>query len=290
MRLLRYGKAGEERPGILDEAGNIRDLSQYVDDITADTLSPEMLEKLSVLNVEDLPRVTGNPRLGPCVGNTRKFICVGLNYSDHAAETHAEVPPEPILFMKSPHAIVGPNDDVEIPHNSHKTDWEVELGVIIGKTAKYVSEEDALNYVAGYCVVNDLSEREFQLERQGQWMKGKSCDTFGPVGPWLVTRDEIADPQQLQMWLDVDGHRYQQGSTNTMIYNVRYLVSYISQFMSLHPGDIISTGTPPGVGMGQKPPVYLKPQQTLRLGIEGLGTQQQRTYSAVLSRTTTGDY
>lgn len=280
MRLLRYGQPGNERPGLLDSTGKIRDLSQHIDDLDAKTLTPELLTKLAELPEDALPVVVGSPRLGPCVGGSRKFICVGLNYSDHAAETNAVVPPEPIIFMKSPHAIVGPDDDVEIPRGSQKTDWEVELGVVIGKTAKYVSEDEALNYVAGYCVVNDLSEREFQIERQGQWVKGKSCDTFGPIGPWLVTRDEVADPQQLTMWLEVDGHRYQSGSTSTMIYSVRYLVSYISQFMSLHPGDIISTGTPPGVGMGQKPPVYLRPGQTMRLGIEGLGIQQQRTYSA----------
>ncbi|MCT4713019.1 fumarylacetoacetate hydrolase family protein [Enterobacteriaceae bacterium H11S18] len=280
MRLLRYGQPGNERPGLLDSTGKIRDLSQHIDDLDAKTLTPELLTKLAELPEDALPVVVGSPRLGPCVGGSRKFICVGLNYSDHAAETNAVVPPEPIIFMKSPHAIVGPDDDVEIPRGSQKTDWEVELGVVIGKTAKYVSEDEALDYVAGYCVVNDLSEREFQIERQGQWVKGKSCDTFGPIGPWLVTRDEVADPQQLTMWLEVDGHRYQSGSTSTMIYSVRYLVSYISQFMSLHPGDIISTGTPPGVGMGQKPPVYLRPGQTMRLGIEGLGIQQQRTYSA----------
>jgi 2-keto-4-pentenoate hydratase/2-oxohepta-3-ene-1,7-dioic acid hydratase in catechol pathway len=280
MRLLRYGQPGNERPGLLDSTGKIRDLSQHIDDLDAKTLTPELLTKLAALPEDALPVVAGSPRLGPCVGGSRKFICVGLNYSDHAAETNAVVPPEPIIFMKSPHAIVGPDDDVEIPRGSQKTDWEVELGVVIGKTAKYVSEDEALDYVAGYCVVNDLSEREFQIERQGQWVKGKSCDTFGPIGPWLVTRDEVADPQQLSMWLEVDGHRYQSGSTNTMIYSVRYLVSYISQFMSLHPGDIISTGTPPGVGMGQNPPVYLRPGQTMRLGIEGLGVQQQRTFSA----------
>jgi 2-keto-4-pentenoate hydratase/2-oxohepta-3-ene-1,7-dioic acid hydratase in catechol pathway len=277
MRLLRYGNPGQERPGLLDSSGIIRDLSAYIDDLTPETLSPEMLNRLAALPVEKLPPVAGEPRLGPCVSGTRNFICVGLNYSDHAAETNAAVPPEPILFMKSPYAIVGPNDDIDIPRHSVKTDWEVELGVVIGKTAKYVSEEDALAYVAGYCVINDLSEREFQIERQGQWVKGKSCDTFGPIGPWLVTKDEISDPQQLPMWLEVDGHRYQNGTTATMIYSVRYLVSYISQFMSLHPGDIISTGTPPGVGMGQKPPVYLKAGQVMRLGIEGLGIQQQTT-------------
>lgn len=289
MRLLRFGQPGEECPGLLDATGKIRDLSQHIGDLDAQTLSPELLKKIAAIPLDTLPVVEGNPRLGPCIGGSRKFICVGLNYSDHAAETNAVVPPEPIIFMKSPHAIVGPDDDVEIPRASRKTDWEVELGVVIGKTAKYVSEEDALNYVAGYCVVNDLSEREFQIERQGQWVKGKSCDTFGPIGPWLVTRDEIPNPQQLSMWLEVDGHRYQNGSTSTMIYSVNYLVSYISQFMSLHPGDIISTGTPPGVGMGQKPPVYLRPGQTMRLGIEGLGIQQQRTYSADEIITTQGE-
>ncbi|QKN81535.1 fumarylacetoacetate hydrolase family protein [Scandinavium goeteborgense] len=277
MRLLRFGQPGQERPGLLDGQGNIRDLSAWIDDISADTLSPEMLARLASLSPDELPLVEGNPRLGSCVGGSRKFICVGLNYSDHAAETNAVVPPEPILFMKSPHAIVGPNDEVEIPRGSQKTDWEVELGVVIGKKAKYVSEAEAMEHIAGYCVINDLSERAFQIERQGQWVKGKSCDTFGPTGPWLVTQDEIPDPQNLNMWLEVDGHRYQQGSTATMVYGVRYLIAYISQFMTLYPGDIISTGTPPGVGMGQTPPVYLKPGQTLRLGIEGLGEQQQLT-------------
>ncbi|EFH4698586.1 fumarylacetoacetate hydrolase family protein [Escherichia coli] len=277
MRLLRYGPPGQEKPGLLDKQGNLRDLSAWVDDISADTLSPEMLARLTSLSAEELPLVAGSPRLGPCVGGSRKFICVGLNYSDHAAETGTTVPPEPILFMKSPQAIVGPNDDVEIPRGSQKTDWEVELGVVVGKKAKYVSEAEAMEHVAGYCVINDLSERAFQIERQGQWMKGKSCDTFGPTGPWLVTQDDIPDPQNLRMWLDVDGHRYQNGSTATMVYGVRYLVSYISQFMTLYPGDIISTGTPPGVGMGQTPPVYLKPGQTIRLGIERLGVQQQQT-------------
>lgn len=277
MRLLRYGPPGQEKPGLLDRHGNLRDLSAWIDDISADTLSPETLARLGSLAAETLPLVSGSPRVGPCVGGSRKFICVGLNYSDHAAETGATVPPEPILFMKSPHAIVGPNDEVEIPRGSQKTDWEVELGVVIGKKAKYVSEADAMDHVAGYCVINDLSERAFQIERQGQWVKGKSCDTFGPTGPWLVTQDEIPDPQNLHMWLEVDGHRYQDGSTATMVYGVRYLVSYISQFMTLYPGDIISTGTPPGVGMGQTPPIYLKPGQTVRLGIEGLGEQQQLT-------------
>ncbi|QKJ86313.1 2,4-diketo-3-deoxy-L-fuconate hydrolase [Paramixta manurensis] len=280
MKLLRYGPVGQERPGLLDAQGRLRSLADHIQDIDGQTISPESLKRLAALPIEQLPLVDGNPRLGPCVANTGHFICIGLNYSDHAAETGAEVPPEPIIFTKSPHSIIGANDAVEIPRTSVKTDWEVELGVIIGKTAKYVSQDEALEYVAGYCVVNDLSERAFQIERHGQWSKGKSCDTFGPIGPWLVTRDEVPDPQNLDMWLEVDGHRYQNGSTKTMVYGVAYLVSYLSQFMSLHPGDIISTGTPPGVGMGQKPPVYLKPGQQMRLGINGLGEQHQVTYAA----------
>jgi 2-keto-4-pentenoate hydratase/2-oxohepta-3-ene-1,7-dioic acid hydratase in catechol pathway len=275
MKLLRYGSPGEEKPGLLDAEGNIRDLSKHVADVAGDALLPESLARLKALDVGSLPRVEGDPRLGPCVGGTRKFICIGLNYSDHAAETGATVPPEPIIFMKATSAIVGPNDSIEIPRDSLKTDWEVELGVVIGKTAKYVGEADAMNHVAGYCVINDVSERAFQAERQGQWTKGKSADTFGPTGPWLVTADEIPDPQTLPMWLEVNGHRYQNGSTVTMVYGVRYLVSYLSQFMSLQPGDIISTGTPPGVGLGQKPPVYLKPGDIVTLGIEGLGQQRQ---------------
>jgi len=277
MKLLRYGNTGQERPGLLDTDGVIRDLSQHVSDISADTLSPDLLKKLAALDTATLPAVSGSPRLGPCVARSGKFICIGLNYSDHAAETGATVPPEPIIFMKATSTIIGANDAVEIPRGSKKTDWEVELGVVIGKTAKYVSEADALDHVAGYCVINDLSERAFQIERQGQWTKGKSCDTFGPIGPWLVTKDEVADPQNLDMWLEVDCHRYQQGSTRTMVYGVAYLVSYLSQFMSLQPGDIISTGTPPGVGMGQKPPIYLRPGQRMHLGIQGLGEQSQVT-------------
>lgn len=277
MKLLRYGKPGKEKPGLLDRAGRIRDLSGHVDDIAGAALSPANLKKLSKLKTEDLPQVKGNPRLGPCVGGTGKFICIGLNYSDHAAETGATVPPEPIVFMKATSAIIGPNDDVEIPRGSVKSDWEVELGVVIGKTAKYVSEDAALEYVAGYCLINDLSEREFQIEHQGQWTKGKSADTFGPTGPWLVTRDEVKDPQNLAMWLEVNGKRYQDGSTKTMVYGVKFLVSYLSRFMSLQPGDIISTGTPPGVGMGQKPPHYLKPGDVMELEIEGLGRQRQVT-------------
>jgi 2-keto-4-pentenoate hydratase/2-oxohepta-3-ene-1,7-dioic acid hydratase in catechol pathway len=275
MKLLRDGPPGEEKPGLLDADGNLRDLSGHVADISGDTLLPASLARLKALDVTSLPRVEGNPRLGPCVGGTRKFNCIGLNYSDHAAETGAAIPPEPIVFMKAVSAIVGPGDAIEIPRNSLKTDWEVELGVVIGKPAKYVSESSAMDHVAGYCVINDVSERAFQAERQGQWTKGKSADTFGPTGPWLVTSDEVRDPQALPMWLEVNGHRYQNGNTATMIYGVRYLVAYLSQFMSLQPGDIISTGTPPGVGLGQKPPVYLKPGDVVTLGIEGLGQQRQ---------------
>jgi 2-keto-4-pentenoate hydratase/2-oxohepta-3-ene-1,7-dioic acid hydratase in catechol pathway len=277
MKLLRYGEVGQEKPGLLDDDGRLRDLSNKIDDIAGDVLTPSGLDKLAGIDPSSLPLVEGDPRIGPCVGDVGKFICIGLNYADHAAESGAAVPPEPIMFMKPTSAIVGPNDTVRIPRGSKKTDWEVELGIVIGQTAKYVSEADALSHVAGYCVVNDVSEREFQLERHGTWDKGKCCDTFGPIGPWMVTSDEIADPQALGMWLDVDGHRYQDGSTKTMVYGVAHLVSYLSQFMSLHPGDIIATGTPPGVGMGQKPPVYLKAGQTIRLGIEGLGEQRQVT-------------
>lgn len=275
MKLLRYGPPGHEKPGLLDDDGNLRDLSGHVADIAGDVLLPDSLARLKALDSASLPRVEGNPRLGACVGGTGKFICIGLNYSDHAAETGATVPPEPIIFMKATSAIAGPNDTIEIPRDSLKTDWEVELGVVIGKTAKYVSERDAMDHVAGYCVINDVSERAFQAERQGQWTKGKSADTFGPTGPWLVTPDEVPHPQSLPLWLEVNGHRYQNGSTSTMVYGVRYLVAYLSQFMSLQPGDIISTGTPPGVGLGQKPPVYLKPGDVVTLGIEGLGQQRQ---------------
>ncbi|TIL75119.1 MAG: fumarylacetoacetate hydrolase family protein [Mesorhizobium sp.] len=281
MKLLRYGEAGSERPGLLDADGTIRDLSAHVTDIAGKALDPASLEILSKLDPKSLPAVSGNPRIGACVAGTGKFICIGLNYSDHAAETGATVPPEPIIFMKASSAIVGPDDDVLIPRGSVKTDWEVELGVVIGKTAKYVTEAEALNYVAGYCVAHDVSERAFQAERQGQWTKGKSCDTFGPIGPWLVTKDEIQDPQNIPMWLKVNGKTMQNGSTKTMVYGVAYLVSYLSQFMSLHPGDIISTGTPPGVGLGMKPPVFLKPGDVVELGIEGLGMQKQ-TFKADL--------
>ncbi len=277
MKLVRYGKAGSEKPGIIDGHGNIRDLSAHIDDVAGEAISPRSLAKLAKLNVDDLPLVSGNPRLGPCVSGSGKFICIGLNYADHAAESGMAVPPEPVIFMKATSAIAGPYDDVEIPRKSVKTDWEVELGVIIGSHAKYVTEENAMDHVAGFCVINDLSEREFQIERSGQWTKGKSADTFGPTGPWLVTKDEIPDPQNLKMWLDVNGKRYQNGSTATMVYGVKFLVAYLSQFMSLHPGDIISTGTPPGVGMGQKPPHYLKAGDVMELCIEGLGRQRQMT-------------
>ncbi|MGP1355277.1 ureidoglycolate lyase [Roseicyclus sp.] len=275
MKLLRYGAPGSEKPGMLDAEGRIRDLSAVVADIAGDTLAPEGLARLAALDPADLPRVEGAPRLGPCVGGVGKFICVGLNYADHAAESGMPVPPEPVLFFKATSAICGPDDPVRIPRNSSKTDWEVELGVVIGKAGSYIDEADAMDHVAGYCVINDWSEREFQMERAGQWMKGKSCDSFGPIGPWLVTRDEVPDPQDLAMWLEVDGHRYQDGSTRTMVYGVRHLVHYISRFMSLQPGDVISTGTPPGVGLGQKPPVYLREGQIVRLGIAGLGEQTQ---------------
>lgn len=275
MKLMRVGPNGAEKPAMLDADGTIRDLSEVIDDIAGDALSDEALVRLRDLDPAGLPEIAADTRIGPCVGNVGKFICIGLNYSDHAAETGNPIPAEPILFFKATSAIVGPNDQVLIPRNSHKTDWEVELGVVIGKAASYVSEDDALDHVAGYCVINDISERAFQIERGGQWVKGKSADTFGPMGPWLVTRDEVADPQKLSMWLDVDDHRYQDGSTDTMIFGVRHLVHYVSQFMSLQPGDVLSTGTPPGVGMGQNPQVYLKSGQTMRLGIEGLGEQQQ---------------
>ncbi len=281
MKLVRFGDPGDERPGMVDRQGRIRDLSGHVSDIAPDTLSPTGLSAIAEIDAESLPIAPAGIRLGPCVGHVGKLICVGLNYSDHAAESGMAVPAEPILFMKATSAIVGPNDDVEIPPGAQKVDWEVELGVVIGRQARYVTRERALDYVAGYCVVNDVSERAYQLERGGQWDKGKGCDTFGPLGPWLVTRDEIPDPQALDMWLEVDGKRYQNGNTKTMIFDVATLVSYISQFMSLQPGDVISTGTPPGVGMGQKPePVYLRPGQTMRLGIAGLGEQHQRTVQA----------
>ena len=279
MKLLRFGQKGQEKPGILDQDGKIRDLSSIVSDINGETLAHH-LEKIHQVDLQQLPIVFDQVRLGACVGNIGKFICIGLNYSDHAAETGAEVPAEPVVFNKWTSAVVGPNDDVEIPKNSQKTDWEVELGVVIGKDGRYISKEDAMDYVAGYCVINDISERAFQLEGTGTWDKGKGCDTFGPIGPWLVTKDEIENPHQLHIWLEVDGHRYQDGNTNTMIFDIPTIVSYLSQHMSLQAGDVISTGTPPGVGLGQKPPVYLKAGQTMRLGIEGLSEQQQKVINA----------
>ena len=274
MKLMRVGEVGSEKPALLDADGKIRDLSGHVADIGGEAITPAGLTKIEAIDPKSLPEIAPG-RIGACVAGTGKFICIGLNYSDHAAETGATVPPEPIIFMKATSAIVGPNDDVLIPRGSEKTDWEVELGVVIGKTAKYVTEAEALDYVAGYCVSNDVSERAFQTERSGQWTKGKSCDTFGPIGPWLVTKDEIPEPQNLGMWLTVNGQKMQNGSSKTMVYGVAFLVSYLSQFMSLHPGDVISTGTPPGVGMGLKPPRYLKAGDVVELGIEGLGTQKQ---------------
>jgi len=275
MKLLRYGRAGAERPGVLDAEGNLRDLSDVISEIDGSVFASETLARLKGIDPADLPRVEGTPRIGPCIASVGKFICIGLNYSDHAAESGMAVPKEPVVFMKATSAIIGPNDDVMIPRDALKTDWEVELGVVIGREAKYVTEADALSYVGGYCVVNDLSERAFQLEGTGQWVKGKSADTFGPIGPWLVTADEVPDPQNLHLWLEVDGHRFQDGSTRTMVFGVAHLVSYLSRFMSLQPGDIISTGTPPGVGLGQKPPVYLRAGNVMRLGVEGLGQQVQ---------------
>jgi ureidoglycolate lyase len=280
MKLLRCGPAGAEKPAIVAQDGTVRDLSGVIADFTGEALSDAGLAQLAAIELATLPQVSVD-RIGACVPRPGKFICVGLNYADHAKETGKAPPDEPILFMKATSAVVGPNDDVEIPRGSKKADWEVELGVVIGTRAKYVSEADALNHVAGYCVVNDVSERAFQSERGGQWTKGKSHDTFGPTGPWLVTRDEVADPQNLALWLDVDGVRRQTGNTNTMIFGVAHLVSYISQFMTLEPGDVIATGTPPGVGMGIKPePVFLKPGQIMTLGIEGLGEQRQQTVEA----------
>jgi len=281
MKLLRFGPKGEEKPGLLDAAGTIRDLSGIVDDIAGSVLSDASLTRLRDIDPTTLPTVSGQPRIGPCVGRVGKLVCIGLNYADHAAESGLPVPTEPVVFNKWTSAICGPNDNIEIPRGSVKTDWEVELGVVIGKAAKYIDEADALDYVAGYCVVNDVSEREWQIERGGQWDKGKGFDTFGPLGPWLVTRDEVPDPQALDLWLEVDGHRYQNGNTRTMVFGVAQLVAYLSHCMSLQPGDVISTGTPPGVGLGIKPnPVYLKAGQTMRLGIAGLGEQLQHTISA----------
>ena len=275
MKLLRFGEKGSEQPGILDNDGVIRDLSAHISDVDADNLSDASMAKIRALDLALLPAVDAGVRIGACVGKVGKFICIGLNYSDHAAEAGMEVPPEPVIFFKATSAIMGAHDNVEIPRTSKATDWEVELGVVIGKEAKYIDEANALDYVAGYCVVNDLSERDFQLERAGQWVKGKSCDTFGPIGPWLVTRDEIPQPQALSMYLEVNEQRYQDGSTNTMVYGVAHIVAYLSQFMSLQPGDVISTGTPPGVGMGQQPSLYLKPGDKIELGICGLGVPRQ---------------
>ena len=285
MKLLRHGQPGQERPGLLDAEGRVRDLSAIVPDIAGEVLTPRGLERLAGLDLDRLPIVPGVPqgdlRLGPCVGRVGKFVCIGLNYADHAAESNMPLPAEPVVFSKWTSAICGPDDDVEIPRGSTRTDWEVELGVVIGTAGRYIDESRALGHVAGYCIVNDVSEREFQLERGGgQWDKGKGHDTFGPIGPWLVTADEVPDPQSLGLWLEVDGHRFQDGNTRTMVFGVARLVSYLSQFMSLQPGDIISTGTPPGVGMGQKPPRYLVPGQVMRLGIQGLGEQRQRTVAA----------
>jgi 2,4-diketo-3-deoxy-L-fuconate hydrolase len=280
MKLLRYGPAGQEKPGALDAWGQVRDLSVLIEDISGDTLLPLTLARLRQLDLESLPRVPGTPqrdlRLGPCVGRVGKCICIGLNYADHAAESGLAVPPEPVVFNKWTSALMGPNDAVQIPRGSLKTDWEVELAVVIGQGGRYIEQADAMAHVAGYCVMNDVSERDFQLNRGGTWDKGKGCDSFGPLGPWLVTADEVPDPQNLNLWLEVDGQRYQNGNTRTMVYPVPFLIHYLSQFMSLQAGDVISTGTPPGVGMGQKPPVYLKAGQTMRLGVQGLGEQTQQ--------------
>lgn len=275
MKLLRFGPQGSEKPGLLDAEGQIRDLSGVVADIAGAVLSDAQLQNLREIDPTSLPLLAGAPRIGPCVAQVGKFICIGLNYADHAAEAGMDLPQEPVVFFKATSAICGPNDQTELPRTSVKSDWEVELGVVIGKHTKYVSAEDALDHVAGYCVVNDLSERDFQIHRSGQWVKGKSCDTFGPIGPWLVTRDEVPNPQDLAMYLEVNGHRYQDGSTRTMHFDVATVISHLSQFMSLQPGDVISTGTPPGVGMGQRPEVYLKPGDEMELGIEGLGVQKQ---------------
>ncbi|XOY55296.1 MAG: fumarylacetoacetate hydrolase family protein [Rhodobacterales bacterium] len=280
MKFVRYGPRGQEKPGCLDAQGRVRDLSAYVPDIAAAGLLPDNIARLQALDIDSLPIVHGTPqhdlRLGPCVGQVGKFICIGLNYADHAAESGLAVPPEPVIFNKWTSAIVGPDDDILIPRGSVKTDWEVELGIVIGQGGAYIDESDAMAHVAGFCVINDVSERAYQIERAGTWDKGKGCDTFGPIGPWLVTRDEIADHDNLRLWLEVDGHRYQDGSTATMVFKVPHLVAYCSQFMSLQPGDIISTGTPPGVGMGQNPQRYLAGGETMRLGIDGLGVQTQR--------------
>ncbi|KKC37793.1 ureidoglycolate lyase [Devosia epidermidihirudinis] len=277
MKLLRYGAPGKELPGLLDAEGRLRSLSGQIADVIGATITPDEIARLSAIDPKTLPLVEDEPRLGPCVGEVGKFICIGLNYADHAAEAGMPIPPEPIIFNKWTSAIVGPNDDVLIPRGSSKTDWEVELGIVIGTAGSYIDEADALDHVAGYCVINDVSERDYQLNRGGSWDKGKGCDTFGPLGPWLVTADEVPDPQNLRLWLEVDGKTMQDGSTATMIFSVAHIVSYLSQFMSLQPGDVIATGTPPGVGMGQKPaPIFLKGGEVIRLGIDGLGEQRQR--------------
>ena len=281
MKLLRYGPVGQEKPGLLDADGTIRDLSGVIGDVNGSALSAETLARLAKIDPASLPAVSGTPRIGPCVGSVGKFLCIGLNYADHAAETGADVPSEPVIFTKAVSAIIGPNDNVAKPRGSTKLDWEVELGVVIGKRASYVSEAEANDHIAGYCVINDISEREFQLERPGkQWDKGKGCDTFGPIGPWLVTKDEVRDVHDLSMWLEVNGKRFQNGSTATMVYKPAFLVSHLSQYMSLMPGDVISTGTPPGVGMGQKPPIFLKAGDRMKLGIAGLGEQNQTVIQA----------
>ena len=276
MKLFRYGEAGQEKPGICGDDGKLRDLSGVIADIGHDVLLPEGLDALRRLDHGTLPEVGGAPRYGPCVTGVGSFVCIGLNYRDHARESGMEIPREPVMFMKSTSALAGPNDDVQIPPGSTKTDWEVELGVVIGRPARHVPESSAFDHVAGYCVVNDLSEREYQLEGTGQWVKGKSYDTFGPIGPWLVSADEVADPQDLILWLEVDGERRQNGSTHDMIFGVAHLVSYLSRYMTLRTGDVISTGTPAGVGLGRTPPMYLRPGQTMRLSVEGLGCQMQR--------------
>jgi 2-keto-4-pentenoate hydratase/2-oxohepta-3-ene-1,7-dioic acid hydratase in catechol pathway len=280
MKLLRYGQSGKEKPGLLDGSGQIRDLSAVIPDLAGDALTSDSLKRVGALDPSSLPLVSGKHRIGPCVGRVGKFICIGLNYSDHAAESGMKVPAEPVVFMKATSAVCGPDDNVIIPRNSVKTDWEVELGVVIGTEARYVSESAALDHIAGYCVVNDLSERTFQLEGTGQWVKGKSADTFGPIGPWLVTKDEVPDPQNLSMWLKINGHQFQNGTTKTMVFGVAFVISYLTRFMSLQPGDVISTGTPPGVGMGQKPPKFLQPGDKIQLGVQGLGEQNQTVIAA----------
>ena len=277
MKLVRYGAVGAEKPGIMDADGVLRDLTDIVRDIDGSTLSPAGLAKIAGVDPKTLPKVFGTPRIGPCIARPLNFVCIGLNYADHAAETGNPIPKEPIVFLKAGSAFSGPNDDVKLPRGSKKLDWEVELGIVIGKTANYVSEDDAMDYVAGYCVCNDVSEREYQMERGGTWDKGKGCETFGPTGPWMVTKDEVGDPQDLPLWTEVNGKRFQDGSTKTMIFGVQKLVSYVSHFIKLMPGDVIATGTPPGVGVGVKPnPVFLKVGDVMRLGIEGLGVQTQR--------------